>query len=91
MISRRSRALRVPISEKIITGSFQGFLRIYNPRQQGYKVDDLMEFQLDEPILQIEAGKFVKYEQMRSGARSEGREGKERKGEEKGEARILWQ
>jgi hypothetical protein len=46
--------------EKIITGSFQGYLRIYTPRQQGYKVDDLMEFQLDEPILQIEAGRFVK-------------------------------
>jgi len=46
--------------EKIITGTFQGFLRIYTPRQQGYKVDDLMEFQLDEPVLQIEAGRFVK-------------------------------
>ena len=46
--------------DKILTGSFSGFLRIYQPRQQGYKVDDLMEFQLDEPILQIEAGRFVK-------------------------------
>jgi Bardet-Biedl syndrome 9 protein len=45
--------------DKIITGSFQGFLRIFTPKQQGYKVDDLMEFQLDEPILQIEAGRFV--------------------------------
>ena len=50
----------VVFAEKVITGSFQGYLRIYNPRQQGYKVDDLMEFQLDEPILQIEAGRFVK-------------------------------
>lgn len=70
-----------PLSEKIITGSFQGFLRIYNPRQQGYKVDDLMEFQLDEPILQIEAGKFVKYESIRDTPGGNGR---------KGEARIMW-
>jgi len=44
---------------KVVTGSFQGYLRIYTPRQQGYKVDDLMEFRLDDPILQLEAGRFV--------------------------------
>jgi len=45
--------------QKVVTGTFQGYLRIYTPKQAGYKVEDLMEFQLDEPILQIEAGRFV--------------------------------
>lgn len=50
------------VADKIITGSFQGFLRIYNPGQSGYRIDDLiLEQQLEAPILQIEAGRFVAY------------------------------
>lgn len=45
--------------DKIVTGSFSGVLRIYAPKVSGYRVEDLCEFQFDEPILQIEAGRFV--------------------------------
>eukprot|EP00929_Paragymnodinium_shiwhaense_P095010 TRINITY_DN55958_c0_g1_i1.p1 TRINITY_DN55958_c0_g1~~TRINITY_DN55958_c0_g1_i1.p1 ORF type:complete len:874 (+),score=217.80 TRINITY_DN55958_c0_g1_i1:84-2705(+) len=45
---------------KIITGSFQGMLRMYCPKQKEYKIEDLiLEKQLDFPILQLAAGKFV--------------------------------
>jgi hypothetical protein len=53
--------LYVLLPDKIITGSFSGMLRIFYPRQSGYKIDDLMlEVQLDQPILQLEAGRFCK-------------------------------
>lgn len=46
-------------ADKIVTGTFQGLLRIYLPRQAGFKVDDLMlEQNLEQPILQLAAGKF---------------------------------
>lgn len=49
------------MTDKIITGNFGGMLRIYYPRQTGYKIDDLMlEQQLEQPILQLEAGRFIK-------------------------------
>jgi Bardet-Biedl syndrome 9 protein len=45
--------------DKIITGSYHGVLRIYLPHGQGFNVNDLMyEKNLDEPILQVEAGRF---------------------------------
>lgn len=45
--------------DKIVTGSYSGLLRIYYPRQNEYKIDDLMlEKNLEEPILQIAAGRF---------------------------------
>jgi len=46
-------------ADKLITGSFQGLLRIYYPRQAGFRVTDLMlEQNLEEPILQLDAGRF---------------------------------
>ncbi len=56
--------------DKIIVGSFHGFLRIYHPRPtkgdngswSGYKAEDVMcETQLQLPIVQVEAGRFVSY------------------------------
>ena len=47
-------------SLKIATGSFSGLLRLYQPRQAGYQVEDLMvEEQLDAPILQLGAGQLL--------------------------------
>ena len=47
--------------DKIITGSFSGYLRIYYPKSANYKIDDLiLEQNLDDPILQLECGKFIK-------------------------------
>eukprot|EP00746_Dinoflagellata_sp_MGD_P022428 gnl/MRDRNA2_/MRDRNA2_152475_c0_seq1.p1 gnl/MRDRNA2_/MRDRNA2_152475_c0~~gnl/MRDRNA2_/MRDRNA2_152475_c0_seq1.p1 ORF type:complete len:868 (-),score=140.42 gnl/MRDRNA2_/MRDRNA2_152475_c0_seq1:11-2614(-) len=47
-------------ANKIITGSFQGVLRMYCPKQREYKIEDLiLEKNLEMPILQIVAGKFV--------------------------------
>ncbi|KAJ7390596.1 Protein PTHB1 [Desmophyllum pertusum] len=46
--------------DKIIVGSFHGVLRIYCPKPPHFKPDDLMlEVQLQQPILQVEAGRFV--------------------------------
>uniref|UniRef100_A0A7S1IUQ3 PTHB1 N-terminal domain-containing protein n=2 Tax=Eutreptiella gymnastica TaxID=73025 RepID=A0A7S1IUQ3_9EUGL len=46
--------------DKIILGSFSGVLRIYQPRQKGFKPDDLLlEQQLDAPILQLGVGRFL--------------------------------
>jgi Bardet-Biedl syndrome 9 protein len=47
-------------SLKVITGSFSGLLRIFNPRKRDFKVEDLLlEHNLNLPILQIEAGRFI--------------------------------
>jgi Bardet-Biedl syndrome 9 protein len=47
-------------TNKIITGSFQGMLRMYCPKQKEYKIEDLiLEKNLEMPILQIEAGRLV--------------------------------
>lgn len=47
------------MQDKIITGSFQGKLRIYYPKQMKYSIENLLlEEQLEQPILQIAAGKF---------------------------------
>ncbi|KYO43240.1 protein PTHB1 isoform A [Alligator mississippiensis] len=50
--------------DKIIVGSYMGFLRIFNPHPvksgDGTQAEDLLlEVQLREPILQVEVGKFV--------------------------------
>ncbi|NXV22034.1 PTHB1 protein, partial [Cepphus grylle] len=50
--------------DKIIVGSYMGYLRIFNPRpvKPGDEIqpeDLLLEVQLREPILQVEVGKFV--------------------------------
>ena len=42
-------------SNKIVTGSLNGYLRIFYPQNKEYKIEDLMiEQQLGEPILQVE-------------------------------------
>mmetsp|Transcript_15360 Transcript_15360/g.31875 ORF Transcript_15360/g.31875 Transcript_15360/m.31875 type:complete len:870 (-) Transcript_15360:93-2702(-) len=47
-------------TNKIITGSFQGMLRMYCPKQKEYKIEDLiLEKNMEAPILQISVGKFV--------------------------------
>ncbi|XP_050771762.1 protein PTHB1 isoform X2 [Gymnogyps californianus] len=50
--------------DKIIVGSYMGYLRIFNPHPvkpgDGIQPQDLLlEVQLREPILQVEVGKFV--------------------------------
>uniref|UniRef100_A0A8C0C0I6 Bardet-Biedl syndrome 9 n=1 Tax=Buteo japonicus TaxID=224669 RepID=A0A8C0C0I6_9AVES len=50
--------------DKIIVGSYMGYLRIFNPHPMkpgdGVQPEDLLlEVQLREPILQVEVGKFV--------------------------------
>eukprot|EP00943_MAST-04B_sp_MAST-4B-sp1_P008783 g8783.t1 len=45
---------------KIVTGSFQGVLRIYYPRGGEYRIEDLMVEQfLHAPILQLGIGNFI--------------------------------
>lgn len=47
-------------ADTIITGSLQGILRIYQPRQQGFSIEDLLlETQLQAPILQLDLGTFT--------------------------------
>ncbi|XP_069814544.1 protein PTHB1 isoform X1 [Dendropsophus ebraccatus] len=50
--------------DKIIVGSFSGFLRIFSPHPSkagdGIQAEDLLlEVQLRDPVLQVEVGKFV--------------------------------
>lgn len=48
------------ILDKIIVGSYHGILRIFMPRTAEFKAEDLMlEIQMTQPILQVEAGHFV--------------------------------
>ena len=48
------------LADTIITGSLQGILRMYQPRQQGFSIEDLLiECQLQAPILQLELGTFT--------------------------------
>ncbi|GLI70845.1 hypothetical protein VaNZ11_015856, partial [Volvox africanus] len=46
---------------KIMTGSFSGFLRVYLPRDRGYKAEDLLlETELEGgPVLALAAGRFT--------------------------------
>ena len=45
---------------KLATGSFGGMLRLYYPRERDFKLEDLMlEQNMERPILQIMAGKFL--------------------------------
>jgi Bardet-Biedl syndrome 9 protein len=49
-----------PTAVKIVTGSLQGVLRVHQPHQQGYNIEDiLLEAQLDSSILQLAAGNFL--------------------------------
>ena len=63
-VSTRSRPAAAHVcarcTDKIVTGSLHGMLRVYFPRQNEYRIEDLvLEAQLDAPILQLLAGKFV--------------------------------
>ena len=50
-------------SDKVIVGSFNGILRIYQPRPakgENFKAEDVMlEMQMQYPIIQLAAGRFV--------------------------------
>ena len=46
-------------SDKVVTASFSGHLRIFTPTQPNRIENLLLEQQMDEPILQIEAGRFI--------------------------------
>jgi len=47
-------------SNKIIIGSQQGIVRIFNPTRLGYRMEDLIyEADLGFPILQVLVGKFL--------------------------------
>ena len=48
-----------PSSDKVITGSFSGHLRIFAPSTPPRVEDLLLETNLDDPILQVECGRFV--------------------------------
>lgn len=43
---------------KVVTGSLHGQLRIHAPRQEEQAQEQLLEQNLEQPILQIEAGRF---------------------------------
>lgn len=48
------------VAVKVVTGSFQGVLRVYLPKERDFKVEDvLLEIELDQAILQLEAGVFT--------------------------------
>lgn len=49
-----------PGTNKVVVGSIQGFLRIYNPTHPNFRIEDLvLEENLSQPILQVEIGRFV--------------------------------
>ncbi|KAL1781633.1 PTHB1 isoform X1 [Sigmodon hispidus] len=55
--------------DKIIVGSFMGYLRVFNPHSvktgDGPQAEDLLlEVHLRDPVLQVEAGKFVSGTEM---------------------------
>nr|KAF6417884.1 Bardet-Biedl syndrome 9 [Rousettus aegyptiacus] len=55
--------------DKIIVGSFMGYLRIFNPRPvktgDGAQAEDLLlEVHLRDPVLQVQVGKFVSGTEM---------------------------
>lgn len=47
-------------SDKIAVGSYQGLVRIYLPQSGSFSPDHLlMEHQTGNPVLQVEAGRFI--------------------------------
>lgn len=45
---------------KLVTGSFNGMLRVFLPKSREFKIEDLLaEEQLEFPILQLAVGKFM--------------------------------
>ena len=46
-----------PPVDKIVVGSFEGFIRIYSPRPRPFKIEDVViEKDLQAPILQVDCG-----------------------------------
>lgn len=49
-----------PAADKVVIGSQQGMLRVYNPTRPQYRVEDLiLEESLSLPILQLQLGQFI--------------------------------
>lgn len=47
-------------SDKLIVGSFQGLVRIYEPHPPAFSADHvILEQQMTSPVLQVAAGQFV--------------------------------
>ena len=52
--------LHIPITDKVIVGSYQGILRIYAPHAGAFTPAHLMiEVNLVDPILQLALGTFI--------------------------------
>lgn len=61
-VPKVSKSVPCAAAVKVITGSIQGVLRVHQPHQQGYHIEDiLLEAQLDSSILQLAAGNFLGY------------------------------
>jgi hypothetical protein len=46
--------------DKVVVGSFQGYLRIYEPHPPGFTPSHvILEKQLDSPVVQVAAGRFL--------------------------------
>jgi hypothetical protein len=66
---RRDRCSSLPLltlvrwwAVKLVTGSLQGVLRIYQATQKDFKLEDLLiESDVGHPILQLQAGRFSAY------------------------------
>lgn len=49
-------------SDKIAVGSYQGLVRIYQPQSGSFSPDHLLiEHQTGNPVLQVEAGRFIQW------------------------------
>ena len=49
------------ITEKIVVGSFQGFIRIYEPHPPSFEASQMiLEKELGVPIIQLGIGKFLR-------------------------------
>ena len=49
-----------PPSDKIVVGSLEGMIRVYNPSKPQYRIEDLiLEESLGLPILQLLTGRFI--------------------------------
>ncbi len=60
--SRLCQSSLVLCADKVVTGSLQGMLRIYHPMERDFKVEHLLlEADLQQPILQLEAGPYSSY------------------------------
>ncbi|CAN0051280.1 unnamed protein product [Choristocarpus tenellus] len=45
---------------KVVTGSFQGVLRVHHPKQSEFRIENLLlEENLGAPILQVSIGRFI--------------------------------